>query len=266
MLDVLRRWRAVFAIYIQDGLAYRASGLIWILTDAATAVTMPLVWAAAARSGAIQGFSSQDFVLYYLCMLLIGSFVTSHFMWEVSSEIREGIFSTFLIRPISYYQYMLVRNFAWRCVRTSLFAPLFVLLLWAYSGFLGGAHLNFGPEFWLAVVLGHFVSMCFVMALSMLALFIQEATTVFELYYLPMLFLSGQIVPIALLPDWARTLATAFPFYYTTGLPTEILIGRVDPAAAWPLIGVQALWIVGSYLGFRALWGYGMRHYTGVGM
>ncbi|HCE01185.1 MAG TPA: hypothetical protein DER07_09105, partial [Armatimonadetes bacterium] len=68
----------MFAIYFQDGIAYRASGLIWITTDVVTAVTMPLVWASAAKGGYIQGFSAGDFVVYYLSMLMIASFVTSH--------------------------------------------------------------------------------------------------------------------------------------------------------------------------------------------
>lgn len=266
MRRLSRQARAVFAIYIQDGLAYRASGLIWILTDVSTAVTMPLVWAAAAGTGVIQGFDRTDFILYYMCMLLIGSFVTSHFMWDVSWEIKEGYFTSYLLRPIGFFPFMLVRNFAWRIIRTSLFFPFFCLLLWAYSGLLERPDLYLGWEFWTSVFLGHLVSITFVMAMSMIALFVQEATSIFELYYFPMLFLSGQLFPIALLPDWARSLAMLFPFYYTTGLPTEILIGRVGPGEMGSLLGVQVLWITGAYLAHRALWRFGLRHYTAVGM
>ena len=58
MTATLRKWRAIFGIYFQDGLAYRASGLIWILTDLVTAVTMPLVWANASKGSAtIAGYN-----------------------------------------------------------------------------------------------------------------------------------------------------------------------------------------------------------------
>ena len=86
----LRKWKAVFSIYFQDGIAYRASGLIWVTIDLATAVTMPLVWARASHSGPIGGFTTSDFILYYLCMLFLGSFITSHIMWELAMEIKEG--------------------------------------------------------------------------------------------------------------------------------------------------------------------------------
>lgn len=256
----------MFGIYFQDGLAYRASGIIWILTDVTAAVTMPLVWANASRSGLIAGFSTSDFVLYYLCLLMLSSFITSHIMWDLATEIKEGQFSTALVRPISFYWVSYLRNISWRIIRVSLFAPVFLVLLFLYRGLLDKAVLNFGPEFWISLVLGHFVSFTVVMAMAMLALFIQEVYSVFELYYLPMLFLSGQLFPIAMLPGWAKGLAKFFPFYFSTGAPTEILIGRVSGESAWRAIANQVMWTGIAYAMSKALWKKGLKHYTGVGM
>lgn len=268
MTSTLRKWRAIFAIFFQEGLAYRASGIIWIMTDLVTAVTMPLVWAKASAitNGPIGGFSASDFVLYYLCMLMLGSFVTSHIMWDLATEIREGQFSAMLMRPISFFQYTFFRNLSWRIIRSSLFAPIFVVLLFAYSGYLKDATVNLHWEFWVSLVLGHLVSFTFVMMMAMIALMVQEAYSIFELYYVPMLFLSGQLFPVSILPGWAQILAKLFPFYFTTGAPTEILIGRVSGDAILPTLMTQLLWIVICYALSRALWRVGLKHYTGVGM
>lgn len=262
----LRKWWAVFCIFFQDGIAYRASGLIWITTDLVTAVTMPLVWASAAKGGFIKNFSASDFVLYYLCMLLLTSFIQSHIMWELAGEIKEGQFSSVLVRPISFFQYTFFRNLAWRVIRPMLFAPIFFLLLWAYRGYLTDAHVYLGWETWLSVILGHFVSFTFVVMMSMIALFVQEATSIFELYYVPMLFLSGQLFPVSLLPEWAKKLTKLFPFYYTTGAPTEMLVGRLTGSAMHEALVWQFGWIVVGYFLARILWKKGLRYYTGVGM
>ena len=262
----LRKWRAVFSIYFQDGIAYRASGIIWVTTDLATAVTMPLVWASASKSGPIGGFTGSDFILYYLCMLFLNSFVTSHIMWELAMEIKEGQFSTMLLRPMSFYQINFFRNLSWRLIRPMLFAPFFVLLLFAYRDYLHQVSVNLGWQFWVSAVLGHLVSFTFVMMMSMLALFTQEVTSIFEMYYIPMLFLSGQLFPIAMLPHWAANLAKFFPFYFMSGAPTEILVGRISGDAIYQSIGIQACWIVVCYLLSRVLWTKGLKHYTGVGM
>ncbi len=236
------------------------------MTDLTTAVTMPLVWAHASSAGQISGFKTDDFVLYYLCMLLLTGFVSSHLMWEIAMEVKEGQFSTALVRPMSFYQVCFFRNLSWRLIRPSLFAPFFVLMLIAYRPFLTHATVHLGPAFWASLVLGHLVSFCLVMSMSMFALFVQEATSVFELYYVPMLFLSGQLFPIAVLPTWARELAGLFPFYYTVGAPSEILVGRVPAESAWHVVALQAAWAIGCYLVSKIGWQVGLRHYTAVGM
>lgn len=267
MSTALRKWRAVFGIYFQEGLAYRASGIIWILTDVTTAVTMPLVWANAnTAGGSIAGYRTSDFVLYYLCMLMLGSFITSHIMWELATEIKEGQFSTALLRPMSFFQLTYIRNISWRIIRCTLFAPFFLALLFMYRNLLGEATLNLGWEFWASFILGHFVSFTFVMMMSMLALFTQEVYSIFELYYIPMLFLSGQLFPISLLPPQVVSLAKIFPFYFTTGAPTEILIGRVRGTEAVQNIAIQIVWIGVAYGLSKILWKKGLRHYTGVGL
>lgn len=264
----IRKWRAIFSIWFQDGIAYRASGLIWILTDMVTAMTMPLVWAKASAyaGGTIGGFAVGDMVLYYLCMLLISCFVTSHIMWEVATEIKEGQFSTALLRPISFYQFTYLRNLSWRIIRMTLFAPIFLLMLFAYRGYLTEPHLNFTWQFWTAVFLGHLVSFNFVIMMAMIALFVQEVYSIFELYYVPMLFLSGQLFPIAMLPDWAQSLARIFPFYFTTGAPTEILIGRVAGDGVTRVLVMQVVWIAVTYVLGKLFWQKGLKYYTGVGM
>ncbi|HTQ10289.1 MAG TPA: ABC-2 family transporter protein [Fimbriimonadaceae bacterium] len=266
MTPTLRKWYAIFSVYFQDGIAYRASGIIWILTDLVTAVTMPLVWASASKGGTIQGFTTSNFVLYYLCMLLLGSFITSHIMWDLAMEIKEGQFSSMLVRPVSFYQLTFLRNLSWRVIRTLLFFPFFIVLLWLYRGYLGGAHVYLGLPFWISLILGNLVSFTTVMMMSMIALFTQEAMSIFELYYVPMLFLSGQLFPVAVLPNWARLLGELFPFYYTTGAPTEIMIGRVSGLAAWQTVGAQVVWVFIAYAVSKLLWAKGLKYYTGVGM
>lgn len=266
MTQTLRHWRALLSIYIQDGLAYKASGIIWVLTDASTAFVMPLVLGAAAKGGVIQGYDARGFALYFLISLLVTSFVTCHFMWEIAFEVKEGQFSAHILRPISYLQFMAARNLAWRLVRTTIFMPILLLMLVAYSGIIGSANLFLGPEAFLAILLGHALSFLFVMAMAMIALFVQEATSIFELYYIPMLFLSGQMFPIALFPDWVKVLAKFTPFYYTTGFPTELIIGQIPPSQAWQGLGVQAAWCLFSYIAFKILFKLGSRQYTGVGM
>jgi len=262
----IRQLKALLSIYIQDGLAYRASGIIWVLNDALTSAVMPMVLLAARGGQGVAGYSPGAIVLYYIVALFCTSIITCHFMWEMSQEIKEGTFTTFLLRPVGFLQFMFVRNLAWRIVRTVLFIPVLFIIIFMYSYWLRDPMIFITWEAILSLILGHLVSFMFVMFMATLAFYIEEASSVFELYYIPMLFLSGQMFPIALFPEWARTVAHLLPFYYTTGLPTEILLGKVGSDQIWRLIGGQVFWVIFSYIGFKLSFKRGLKHYTGVGM
>jgi ABC-2 type transport system permease protein len=261
-----KKWRALFVIYFQEAIAYRASGFIWILTDIVTAVTMPLVWANASHGKPIAGFSTGDFVHYYLCLLMIQNLVQTHIMWDLSMEIKEGQFSAALVRPVSFFQVSFMRNASWRIMRAILFTPVFVTLLFAYRHMLGDTQLFYGWQFWTSVILGHCISFTFAMFLTTFALFVQEAQSIFELHYLPMMFLSGQLFPIGLMPNWVKAVGNFFPFYYTTGAPTEILIGKIPGSGSEQVLLIQMAWVFGLYVLYRIFVGQGLKHYTAVGM
>jgi ABC-2 type transport system permease protein len=273
----VRKWSALYSIYFQESIVYRATMFIWTLTDAVPAGIMPLVWIAAysARIGhapsaagapTIAGYSTDQMVTYYMVMLLLSNFIVCHFMWDMAFEIKEGVWNVYLVRPISIFEMYMARNLSWRVVRSIVFIPLFVFLLWAYHNLIAGVTFYWGWELWVAIALGHVLSFAFVFMMGLIALWVQEARSIFGLYYIPMLFLSGQIVPLAVLPKWAFNLGAIFPFYYTTAMPTELAVGRLAPAASHTGILMQLAWIAICLVAARVLWKFGIRQYTGVGM
>jgi ABC-2 type transport system permease protein len=267
LMMLFRKWRALFAIYAQEGLAYRANGFIWILTDAVPAMVMPMVFIASSKqNGVVAGLTSAQFVQYYLTMLLLTNFIISHLMWELAQEIKDGIFTMSLLRPVAYFQVCFIRNLTWRVLRLFYFLPLLAVMLLLYRGFLPEEHFHFGWEVIAAVFLGHLVSFTVVYMMSMLALFFQETFSIFGLYYFPMLFLSGQLFPIYLMPSWIVGVAKFLPFYYTTAFPVDLIMGRVALSSAPSLMLVQLAWIAVHLAIARILWHFGLRHYTAVGM
>lgn len=255
-------------VSFQDSIAYRASGLIWVLGDAIAAVSMPLIWRAVfVHTGKpVGGYSVSSMTVYYLAFLLIQSFVTCHMMWDIATAIKEGKFTPNLTRPIAYSWYALLTNLSWRVIRPLLFLPFFLVILAGFYNMIQGAHLFLSLPFFLSLVGGHLLSFALCMMLSPLAFFTTEVYSIFELYYVPMFFLSGQLFPIEVFPAWCQKLSSALPFYYTSGLPTEILIGRVSFAHSWSLILVQLTWLAGAAMLAHFAWKFGLRRYTAIGL
>lgn len=276
MTLTMRKWWALLGIAIQDGIAYRANMVIWILTDLIPAMIMPLVWlgAYAARLGTqevggqpvIAGYTPENMVTYYVVMVFLANVVISHLMWDIAWQIKDGAFSAHLVRPLSVFQYYFFQNVSWRIVRGLVFMPFFILLVVFYHNFISVDNLYLGWELWISIILGHVLSFCLVWAIALAALFVQEARSVFELYYFPMLFLSGQLFPLAVLPSWAVTAGNFLPFKFTTALPTELAVRQMTPEAAHSGILLQLVWIVIAVIAGKILWKSGIKRYTGVGM
>ncbi len=258
---------ALLKIYIADSLAYRASAFIWMLTDVVHCLVMPLVWLSAyGGRETIGGFNPGEMVTYYVLIALTTNFIVSHLMWDLSYEIKEGVLSQWLLRPIPVLWMLFARNISWRAMRMVLFVPVAVLALWYYSRLTTLSPISLGWEFWLSVLLGHFVSFFVAYALACLAFWLQETQSVFSLYYVPMLLLSGWVAPLALMPGWLQALAVVMPFRYTTAVPVEIALGKLTGEMMWFQMGIQLLWVLLAWGAGVLLWRTGIRQYTGVGM
>lgn len=262
-----RKWRRVFSVFVQDALVYRAVAVVWILTDTIPALVMPLLWRASFNGRAtIAGFSPSDFTAYYLVLLLVTNLIQCHVMWDMATEIKEGRFSSFLIRPFSYRAMHYLGFLAWRLMRTVLFLPVFALVVFVFRHSLHWQDYQAGGPFFASLILGHFVSFFTTYAFGLLALFFVETRSLFNFWYMPLIIFSGQLAPLALFPPGWQTVAKFLPFRYTIALPTEIFLGRLSPAEVAQGMLAQVVWIIVGYAGGSLLWRAGLKRFTGVGL
>jgi viologen exporter family transport system permease protein len=86
-----------------------------------------------------------------------------------------------------------------------------------------------------------------------------------QVYFVLMLFLSGQIAPLSLFPRPVQILADILPFRWMIGFPVELLLGRLTPVQFLTGVGVQAAWIALALALLRVVWRAGIRIYSAVG-
>jgi ABC-2 type transport system permease protein len=120
--------------------------------------------------------------------------------------------------------------------------------------------------FALAIWGAYLIRSMFLWVLGMLSFWTTRVGALFELYFAAELLLSGRLVPMSLLPDWAQRLAGFLPFQWTFGYPIEALVGRLATPALLGGLLAQALWIVAGAVLVRLLWGVAVRRYAAVGM
>lgn len=265
MTSFLRKFWAVVRIYVCECFAYPAASMIWVLADVQAALILPAVWLATSSPGGLAGgMERSHLVAYYLVSMTLAQVVICHLLWDIGFDIKEGFFSPQLLRPLGYFKVCTARNLAWRLSKLALFLPVLPLVALAYGGF-HGIRFHFGWEFWVAAILAHILSFLAAYSIAMIALWTTEYMSLFRLYYVPEMFLSGRLVPASALPKWAQTLSDYTHFPYMISFPTRILLGEVDRASTLRGFAVQLAWCL-CFMGIGfVLFRRGVRQYAGVG-
>ena len=223
---------------------------------------MPLVWRAA---GGVHGYSAEDTTNYYVVTITVSQFVTCHLLWDIGLDIREGAFSSMLLRPLSHLSVSFSRNVAWRVGKLALFVP-FLLVLIPFYGNANFGSLQMDCIFLIALILGQTLAFLAAYSVAMLAMWTTEFVSLFQLYYFPELIFSGRVVPLTSLPDWAQSASQFLHFRYTVSFPAEILLGRLSLNQITVGLAIQLGWIILFFGLSRILFNLGVKKYSGFGM
>ena len=115
----------------------------------------------------------------------------------------------------------------------------------------GLAHFLYGmpvPENWLSlgalITLGIFAFRAIGLIIASTVNTVQESTVTIQLFYMPMLFLSGSTIPVTMLPGWAKIVSQFLPAsYLVTGMQGVFL--RKEPLwQNWPAVLAMLVTVV----------------------
>lgn len=243
--------------------AYRAEFLIWMFST-----NMPLVmlaiWAAAARSAPVAGYTQKGFTAYYLAALLVRLLTGAWVVWELTMDIRQGMLGLRLLRPIHPLLSYASENIAAVPVRGVVAFPVVAILLWTARSELSHDWVSW--VLLMPALMGAWLLYFLVQAMiGTLALRFDSATSVFEAWLAFSNILSGYLVPLDLFPRAVRDIALALPFRFQLSFPIELMLGRWSRAEELQLLcaqwGYVAVFAVITHFAWRA----GLRHYAAYG-
>ena len=266
MRALFEAYRAEFRTTLVVQLQYRAALIIWLIGLVLEPLIYLVVWSTVARSsgGRVGGFAPEDFAAYYIVLMLVNHITFTWIMWEYDYRIRQGSFSAMLLRPIHPIHADIADNLSYKIITLSVVIPTAAALALAF-------HPALHPAPWAvaafipALVLAFAVRFLFEWTLALAAFWTTRVTAINQMYFVAMLFLSGQIAPLALLPAPIQTVAALLPFRWFLAFPVELLLGRLTPAEALVGFAAQGVWL-GLSLGLlRLTWRAGVRRYSAGG-
>ena len=264
MTRTLRAIPTLLRVGMAETVAYRAEFLVWMLTT-----TMPLVmlalWTSVASEAPFRSYSSEDFVAYYLAVLIVRNVAGTWVTWQVSEEVRMGVMSMRLLRPLHPFVAFAVGHLAAVPFRGLVVLPMAgVLLLGSGASSLTREPLQLALTV-PSLALAWLITFSFMFALGALAFFITKTMALLNLYFMMFGLFSGYLLPQDLLPGWIARTAEILPFRYMLGVPVELMTRAHAPDEVLRMLLGQLAWAGVSLVGALWVWRLGIKRYEAVG-
>jgi ABC-2 type transport system permease protein len=245
---------------------YRASLVIWMIGQVLEPLIYLIVWSVVSTSsgGSVGGYTTGDFAAYFIVLMLVNQFTYTWIMHEFEYRVREGNLSFALLKPVHPIHSDIADNVSSKLITL----PIMILIA---AGLALAFHASLSPTLWAvalfipALLLAFIVRFLLEWTLALAAFWTTRVSAINQSYFLLMLFLSGQMAPLTLLPYPVQVVAGILPFRWMIGFPVELLLGRLSLAEALQGLGIQAVWVLAGFALLRIVWRAGVKVYSAVG-
>ena len=251
---------------VQTQFQYRTTNYLYMIGMVAEPVVYLVVWStvAQAQGGAVQGITAGQFAAYYIVWTLVRNIniVFTPYGWE--ERIQQGELSGMLVRPVHPIHYDLAYFAGWKVVVIVLWLPIAAVLSLLFRPTFDVSPIE-GVVFFVAIWGAYLIRSLLLWVLGMVTFWTTRVGALYQLYFTAELLLSGRLLPLALLPAWAASLAGVLPFASTFGYPIDVLAGDLSTRELLTGLAVQGIWIaVGAAL-VAVVWRFGIRRFSAVG-
>jgi len=251
---------------IQSQFQYRVATYMWMIGMLAEPIVYLVVWTTIAeqQGGAVQGITTGEFAAYYIVWTLVRNMniVFTPYGWEW--RIREGELSAALLRPIHPLHDDLAGFAGWKFVTILLWLPIAAVLWILFDPVLDPTLLE-AAVFSVAIWGAYLIRTMFLSSLGMITFWTTRVSAIFELFIAFELLLSGRLVPLPLMPDWAEDVAAVLPFQWSFYFPIQALVGDYSTRELLGGLAAQAFWIVVLTGVTLVVWRFAVRRYSAVG-
>ncbi len=177
---------------------------------------------------------------------------------EVSGMILSGAVLYELVRPINLYRLWLCRAAASRTAPTLLRLVPVLIVAGLFFGLKAPDSILSTGLFAVSLTVAILLSSAMVTILTISLLWTISGDGINHLAPSVVMFFSGLIVPLPLLPDWVQSIIAILPFRGLVDLPVRIYMGHIPPPQAVQAILHQMIWtgillLFGSWLLTRAV-------------
>jgi ABC-2 type transport system permease protein len=264
---MLRIYQRVWQVNWAEQWQYRANLLMYLLYYLVSPIVYLAVWITIAHSqGTVGGLNANDFVVYYLTLLIVDQITSDITIHVLAYKIQDGTLSSELLYPIHpILTHTLVNNIAFKAISFIVLIPVWLVLCFLFRPDYSSVTLASALLTVPAILLGFATSFLLGAAVTCLAFWTTRVYAVGEFYFALITLFSGQFVPLQLMPRVIQDIAGFLPFQMFKYVPIQIFLNKLSPADILRDYAVGAAWFVIALLIFNWIWREGVKRFSAVG-
>jgi ABC-2 type transport system permease protein len=266
MITALRRqagiYGAIAATVPKRFLAFRLWFWMSLILDSIQMMILVYFWRAVySQTATLGGLGLEQTLTYILLAQVFGALTDQELIWEFGTQLREGLIVHNLLRPVGFQASYYVQALANLAMRLLLNIPMALLATLAF-----GLRWPTDPAAWAAfavsALLGYTALFFFHWILGSLTFYTTEVWGLGVLVFGMTRFFSGALVPLAIMPEWLRTVVLAIPFAQSLAIPLNFLSG-ITPVSQAPAVWLSQLaWVIGLGITARLFFRVAIRKIT----
>ena len=168
---------------------YRAEILLWVLVGCFPFIMMG-VWAKATGNGAY-AMNPTQVIQYFIAVFIVRQFTIVWVIWEFERAVVEGQLSSMLLKPIDPVWSFVAMHFSEQASRLPFWAGIVVVAFCCWPQAIWVPHVGTLALGILAIVLAFTLRFVLQYTFAMLSFWIERASAIEQLSFLPYMFLSG---------------------------------------------------------------------------
>ena len=266
---MIRRWLrepgkylAILGMIPKVFMAYQMWFWIGLVLNTIAMAIMYFFWRAVyGGTESIAGLSLTTTMTYILLAQIFRPLTDVDLIFEFGFNLREGGIIHQLLRPINFQGMYYAQNLGTLVMQMVLEIPIALV-----ATFVFGLTWPTDPAVWgaflLSALLGYTALFFFVYIVACLTFYTTEVWGLGVLFFGMSLFLSGGLVPLAMMPPWLQTVVLSIPFAQALAVPLNILTG-ITPLSQVPHIWLtQVFWVLGLWLASNLFFRVAIRKVT----
>jgi ABC-2 type transport system permease protein len=271
MVIVLAKYWRIFRVSLIERMVYRADFLLGTVLRFLPMLTTILLWLAifdGSGKDKLGGFSKNNMIAYLLLVHISRMFSSMPGLASgIARSIRDGSLKKYLLQPIDMIAYLVAYRSAHKVAYIATAALPYGILFLVCSHFFDLSHLNWFivSSYIVSLLLAFLIGFFFEACIGMVGFWILEVTSLLYVVNTLNFFVSGQMFPLDLLPEFWAGLLKVLPFKYLAYFPAAVFLGHIKEEELLNGILVEAAWALALFLLTKWIYRMGLRHYSAFG-